>query len=268
MSGTVESHHAIILLGDSRRRRLAQALEQSLDDWRQRWGGNHQSSFEVEIAESLCRRPASIGNRHLAFSADDATGHLLVAAVPVEMQSELLAVGASRITIEGAGEIANAVFIEAMHALCLRLVRAGSVENVNVTGLSGDGLGHAWQQYGLTVTVKNVDRVLLRMRLSPRLVLAMLPSQASKLTEALASRRTAISSEPVDVQAWLGEAEVTLGELAQLQVGEVILLDTSMTGTGQLALPDGRPLAPVRLGSAAGHRAVSVVGHTAGQSGR
>jgi hypothetical protein len=45
----------------------------------------------------------------------------------------------------------------------------------------------------------------------------------------------------------------------------VILLDANVTGAGYLSLPDGRQLAQIRLGSAAGRRAVSVVGKAAGR---
>jgi flagellar motor switch protein FliM len=67
------------------------------------------------------------------------------------------------------------------------------------------------------------------------------------------------------VQAWLGDADVALSDLAKLQVGDVILLEANVTDGGYLALPDGRQLAQIRLGSASGRRAVSVVGKAAGR---
>jgi flagellar motor switch/type III secretory pathway protein FliN len=251
----------IIFLGASRRERLTQLLQQACEDWRQQWSGNSHASFEVEIADNLCRRPALPGGRQLAFATDGAAGRLLIAAVSAEMQCEVLGVAAPR-TIEGTSETSNAVFAEALQALCQRVVRVKSNEAMTAA-LAGDNLARGWGDYGLTVTVKTgVDRVLLRLRLLPQLLLAMLPSEAAKPTDVLTSRRNAIGNESVAVQAWLGDAEVTLGELAALQIGDVILLDTSVSGTGQLTLPDGRAIAPVCLGSAAGHRAVSVVGKT------
>jgi flagellar motor switch protein FliM len=62
--------------------------------------------------------------------------------------------------------------------------------------------------------------------------------------------------------------EVSLSELANLQVGDVILLEANLSGAGHLALSDGRQLAQIRLGSAAGHRAVSVIGKSTGQPSR
>lgn len=250
----------ILLLGTSRRERLTQLLQLACQDWRQQWSGGLQGSFEVEIAESLCRRPTLPAGRQLAFGLDGAAGRLLIATVPVDMQCDLLGVPTSRAVAESASETANAVFAEAMQALCQRIARAKSIEAMTIAPLAGDHLSRAWSAYGLTVTLKLSDRVLLRLRMFPQLLLAMLPNQGIKPMDPLTSRRSAIGNEKVDVQAWLGEAEVTLGELANLQLGDVILLDTNISGAGLLALPDGRQIAPVRLGSAAGHRAVSVVG--------
>lgn len=256
----------IVLLGTSRRERLKQLLQQACDDWRQQWSGSLPGSFEVEIADSLARRPPLPGGRQLAYGLDGATGRLLIAAVPVEMQCDFLGVPASRTVVEGTSETAGAVFAEAMQAFCRRLAGAKPVEALTMAPLAGNTLLRAWNEYGLTVTLRiGVDRVLLRLRVLPQLLLAMLPNQAAKSMSPLTSRRSAISDEKVAVQAWLGDAEVTLGELANLQLGDVVLLDTSVAGAGHLALPDGRHIASVHLGSAAGHRAVSVVGKQQGR---
>jgi flagellar motor switch/type III secretory pathway protein FliN len=145
--------------------------------------------------------------------------------------------------------------------MCSRLARPKSDEAVNVTTPSAEQLSEVWARYGLSMTVRvGADRVLMRARLLPQLLLAMLPASLAKPAEALVSRRRAIGAEEVPVQAWLGDAEVALSELANLQIGDVILLDANVTGAGYLALPDGRHLAQIRLGSASGWRAVSVVG--------
>lgn len=266
---TGESCQPVVLLGASRRQRLVHLLAQAVEEWRQQWTGGAHVAVEVEVADALCRRPALSAGRALAFSAGAGDDRLLAISVPMEAQHELLGIPAPRSTVEGGSETASAVVAEALRALCLRLTRAKAVTGVNVTSLAADKLSQAWGQYGLTVTVKSPgERVLLRARLFPELLVAMLPSQAVKAAESLASRRSAIGVETVGVHAWLGEAEVSLGELANLQVGDVILLEASLSGAGRLALPDGRELAQIRLGSAAGSRAISVVGKTAGAPSR
>lgn len=263
---TRESCEPVVLLGASRRQRLVQLLRQAVEEWRQQWSGGSHLAFEVDVAEALCRKPAASVGRAFAFSAAAGEHRLLAISVPLEAQYELLGIPAPRSIIEGGGETASAVVAEALRALCSKLARS---PGVNVTALAAEKVPSVWGQYGLTVTVKTAgERVLLRARLFPELLVAMLPSQPVKAAEPLVSRRSAIGMEPVGVQAWLGEAEVSLGELANLQIGDVILLEANLSGAGHLALPDGRELAQIRLGSAAGSRAVSVVGRTAGLPSR
>ncbi|MFC4312685.1 FliM/FliN family flagellar motor switch protein [Steroidobacter flavus] len=264
MSGAPEHCDSIVLIGASRRQRLADSIKHSIEEWRQQWSANSHVAFEVDVAEVLCRRPAFSGGRAATFGAD-AADQLLALAVPTESQHELLGLAAPRITADS-GETANAVLTEALRDLCLRLARSNSGEPVNVAALQGEKLSQVWARYGLSVTVRiGTDRVLMRARLFPSLLLAMLPSTGVKPGEPLVSRKSAIGTEAVPVHAWLGEADVALSDLAKLQIGDVILLEANVTDGGYLALPDGRQLAQIRLGSASGRRAVSVVGKTAGR---
>lgn len=264
MNEAPEQCDPIVLLGTRRRQRLIETLERSIEEWRRQWSADHRAVFEIDVADALCRRPASAAGRTVAFGAK-AADELLVIAVPLESQHELLGLSAPRIASD-VGETANAVIAEALHDLCARLARQTFKEAVNVTKLQGEKLSQVWARFGLSVTLKmGPDRVLMRARLFSPLLLAMLPSSAIEPSEPLVSRRTAIGTEPVPVHAWLGEAEVALSELASLQTGDVILLDGDMADAGYLALPDGRRLAQIRLGSASGRRAVSVIGKTAGR---
>lgn len=269
MSAGVSHCEPILLLGSSRLKQLTQSLLQSLHAWRKQWSGSSQATLTIESAEGLTRKAPLPGGRLLTFCADAASGPLLVIAVPVDMQYELLGLTAPRAAVDGGGDIANAVVTEALQALCLRLADASSAEGITVHPCHGDGLAQRWSRHGWTVTFKTAgDRVLLWARLSPQLLHAMLPTQAPKPVESLISRRNAIGEEVVSVQAWLGEAEVQLTDLATLRVGDVILLDTSVEGAGRLTLADGRQVAGIRLGSVVGRRAVSVIGRTTGTAGR
>lgn len=263
MSATTDSSEPIVLLGANRRQQLTQSLLQMVRSWRQQWGGGAHTPLVVDCADSLTRKAVAPGGRLIAFGADAAGGPLLLIAIPADAQHELLGVAAPR-SPDGGGEIANAVIAEALQALCLQLSEPAAMERSSVHAYQGDKLAQAWSRYGCTVTVKTAaERVLFSMRLSPQLLLAMLPAQAAKPADPVASRRSAIGEEVVDVHAWLGEAEVTLTDLATLRVGDVILLQASVNGAGYLALPDGRQLAAIRLGRVGERRAVNVVGKTA-----
>lgn len=264
MSGALEHCDCIVLIGTSRRQRLADTIKQSIEEWRRQWSANSHVAFEVDVAEALCRRPALGGGRAVTFAAN-AADQLLALAVPMESQHELLGLTAPRITADS-GETANAVLMEALRDLCSRLARSNSSEALNVTTLQAEKVSQVWARYGLSVTVRiGADRVLLRARLFPSLLLAMLPSAGVKPNEPLVSRRSAIGTEAVPVLAWLGDADVALSDLAKLQIDDVILLDANVTDGAYLTLPDGRQLAQIRLGSESGRRAVSVVGKAAGR---
>lgn len=260
MIAAASSSEPFVLLGSSRRQQLTQALLQAFQSWRQQWGGNAHTPVVVDCADSLTRKAVAPGGRMFAFGADAAGGPQLLLAIPMDMQYELLGVMAPRSPLDHA-EIAGAAITEALQALCLRLSEPAAAERPSVHAYQGDKLAQAWSRYGCTVTFKTAaDRVLLSARLSPQLLLAMLPSAGAKSAEPVATRRSAIGEEAVDVHAWLGEAEVTLADLTTLRVGDVILLQASVNGAGYLALPDGRQLASIRLGRVADRRAVNVIG--------
>jgi len=253
----------IVLLGASRRQQIADRMQQAIDEWRRQWGAVPHGHLEVDVADALCRKSASSAGHAMTFGIG-AEDPLLAIVVPMEAHHELLGLSAPRATADG-GEIANAVLTEALRDLCSRLARMRPGATGNLTTLQGEPLAQMWARYGLSVTVRvGAERVVMRGRLFPELVLAMSPVIAAEPAEPLVSRRRAIGVESVLVNAWLGEAEVALSELANLRAGDVILLDANVTSAGYLALPDGRPLAKIRLGSASGRRAVSVVGQAPG----
>lgn len=257
----------IVLLGATRRQQLTELLKQSLRDWCHEWGGS-QLPHDLEVAAALCRRPGLNSGRAFAFSAATGDVPLLAIVVPMEAHHELLGLPSLRSLADTGGEATTAVVTEALRALCLRMIRVKAADAVDVSAVQGEKLAQAWNRYGLGVTVKAGERVLMRARLSPQLLLSLLPPSAHQTLEPLSSRRTAIGTEQVAVAAWLGEAEVALGELANLQVGDVILLDANVTDSGHLTLQDGRSVARIRLGSAAGRRAMSVMGRTDGRTSR
>lgn len=256
----------IVLLGSSRRQQLTQVLLKTLRAWRQQWGSNSHASLVVDCGDSVTRRTALPGGRLVAFGADGVDGPLLMIAIPADVQHELLGVTTPRSPLDGGGEIAGVVLKEALQALCVRMSEPVAAERPSVHAYQGDKLAHAWGRNACTVTVKTAaDRVLLWARLSPQLLLAMLPAPVSKSAEPVESRRSAIGDEVVDVHAWLGSAEVTLADLTTLQVGDVILLEANVNGAGYLALSDGRQLGAIRLGRVAEQRAVTVLSKAAGR---
>lgn len=267
-----EEHEPYLLLGTARREQIEKSLRQAVDEWRKQWGSGASSAVSIEIAPVFSRpSSASSGPRQHSFEATSATrGSLLLAVFAAEAPAELLGIASSRVTSDGPGEVANAVLRKAMHALCVQIGRAARIDDLSVTVCSAERTQREpLSSRTLQVIIRSSpDRPAVRLQLFASFVAALLPSSRPKSSEPLASRRNAISMQTLALQAVLGESEVALAELARLQVGDVILLDTLVSGTAQLSLPDGRLLAQARLGSSDGRRAVSVMPRPAIQSPR
>lgn len=271
-----DSHEPYLLLGTARREQLEKSLRHAVDEWRGQWGSGASSPLNIEIAPLFSRLSiASSGPRQQVFEVTSgARGLLLTAAFAAEAPADLLGISSPRVTSDGPGEAANAVLHKAMHALCVQIGRAALKndlgDDLSVTLVSAERTQRdPLQGRTLQVIVRsNPDRPAVRLQLFPTFVAALLPSSRHKASEPLASRRGAVATQSIALQAVLGEAEVALAELARLQVGDVILLNTLVSGSAQLSLPDGRVLAQARLGSSDGRRAVSAMTRPAGQSAR
>jgi flagellar motor switch protein FliM len=71
-------------------------------------------------------------------------------------------------------------------------------------------------------------------------------------------RRTAIGNELIHLQAVLGEAQVSVGELASLAVNDVIVLTDVPSNLSHLITHQGRHVANVALGRVGAKRAVMI----------
>lgn len=74
----------------------------------------------------------------------------------------------------------------------------------------------------------------------------------------LLPRRSALGTGEIHVELSLGEAELTLAELAGISVGDVLALDVPHQAPLQLRGADGTPLCKVHLGRTGQHIAVQV----------
>jgi hypothetical protein len=97
------------------------------------------------------------------------------------------------------------------------------------------------------------------LAISPEFVQQLSPATAAKFATAVDKRRTAIGEESVRVEAILGEADISVGELASLAVNDVIVLRSAMSRPAHLATPDGRQVANASLGRVGNKRAVVIV---------
>lgn len=79
---------------------------------------------------------------------------------------------------------------------------------------------------------------------------------------ALAPRKAAIASGSMRLEVVLGQAELTLAELANVSPGDVIRLQTSFREPLAVRTSDGQPILRAHLGTRKGHKAIQIIEKT------
>jgi len=103
------------------------------------------------------------------------------------------------------------------------------------------------------------SRAKTTLLLTSRLIESLVPPRsAERASSAVTRRRPAIAEERVSVEAVLGDAEVSLRDLAQLAIDDVIVLDRPLRAAGRLTMPDGTSVASIAIGRCGDRRAVSI----------
>jgi len=80
--------------------------------------------------------------------------------------------------------------------------------------------------------------------------------------ETLVAREAAISNGKTQLEVILGQAEMTLAELANISPGDVIRLQSSFRKPLAVRTMDGQPLVRARLGTCGGHKAIQITERT------
>ena len=252
----------LLLLGATRRAALRDALVSCIESWRARWSTGCdpvELSVQYEGEHTGLRASSTIA---LTFASRE-HGDLGVLHADADFLPSLLGVAAA---VEGAGAahgIARDFLIETMRSLCTELAKRAQIVDVVIeparvslaAKLRADRLavdfraGHGKARVVLWLSAYAVE--LLAPRATPK-----------RASPPLVRRRQAIAPEKVKLEAVLGSANVSLRELVQLAVGDVIVLDQPLTRGGHLGLPYGRIAAQVVLGRSGARRAVSIATHS------
>jgi hypothetical protein len=244
------------LLGEARANALRERARGCVDEWQQRWFG-HTVEFELSIVAASGRQ---VGGSLCVTAHEYSQGPVLQMGVTAELLPRLL--GLRGMT----GPAGSAVLSAALaQALQLDLLRDLGATLLQLAGLSllpaptGDAgseehvLTRGWHQVSCTL-LRSLER--LELLLHPALIEGLAPPQRSRSFAAVASRRSAVAREPVRVEAWLGEARLTLSELATLRPGDVLVLDNSQAM--QLTTHDRQRIATLQLGRRRRQRVVSI----------
>jgi flagellar motor switch/type III secretory pathway protein FliN len=253
----------LMLLGDSRRRLLAEHVRASAERWRRAWADDPQPRLSVEISagESFAGRWSSQSGFR-ARTAQGMTLSLFVAArcLPViagvrPQVSELIDRPVDPASLAGRLE-EEALRHLAREILATARAQMASFERVPL-GIRQAALAH----HALaSITLGEADATF-SVALDPHLVAATLPPQAAfRHDERVESRRVAIAEETVAVEAMLGQTEVSIRDLAQLAVGDVIVMDELLSDSASLQIQGGGRVGRIALGRFDGRRAAQFKG--------
>lgn len=248
----------LLLIGARRRAALREALVACVQSWRREWSAaadpvrvllaEEVEQAGVRGAQPICLSMRSVAHGKLAsLSADhDALAGWLGVVAHTEHGSS------------GVHAIAREFQVEMLSALCTALARRARIDDSIV-----ESTAHVErpERRGRTLAVTihpGAARAKTTLLLAPRFIELLLPPRAAVQASAVSRRRHALAEETVQVEAVLGDAEVSLRDLTQLAVGDVIVMELPLRAGGRLTTQDGRTIASIALGRCGDRRAISI----------
>jgi hypothetical protein len=253
----------IMLLGDTRRRVLADHVRAGVERWRRSWAEDPNSRISVEIStgESFTGRWSSQSGFQ-AKSAQGMTLYLYVAArcLPAIAGLRPLTSDVADRSVDPAS-LAGRLQEEALRHLAREILGAARVQMASFEKVPL-GIRHAaLVRHAVASITLGEAEATFSVALDPLLLAALLPPQvAFKQDERVESRRAAVVEQSVEVEAVLGQTDVSIRDLAQLSVGDVIVMDELLSDSGSFQVEGGGRVGRISFGCIDGRRAVQFKG--------
>lgn len=260
----------LLLLGDSRRRRLVERLAAVVNEWHAAWSSEGVPAPIVDLPVAAVAGPITAGRQSVMLAAL-ADGEMLLG---VETDSDFVkalcvAGGREKLSLSFAsprGKLGEALTTEAVSALLTSLVRAAFPSVACVVRRAGPAVqdegGPAWHRraFHVRTSVGPAEGMrTLELDVAPRLAEALLGERpAVSLPEALSARRQAMQAEQLTVTVSLGSASVSWRDLNGLSVGDAIVLDQDLSAHCTLEAGASKPIAEAHLGRVDNTLAVQV----------
>lgn len=258
----------LLFLGDRRRAALLERIGASARRWRQAWAPQAADLFEAG-----CEAPAAGG-----FTAPVAS--VATSAWQFEVAGERVAVlllphatfawsvheagsvpldGATSVTPDSLGERLE---LEVARSLLQEVCGLDKREVANVSRASLDALGE-WSRAARawTVPVKSAGGRGFTLLVSAARIEALAPARAVTGAGTLAARREAVGENTITLRALIGETRMPVGELADLALDDVLVLDQPLSDP--ISVVCGKSAAAVvagNLGRAGARRAIKITG--------
>lgn len=271
MSRSEAIHPApLLLLGESRRRRLVERLGAVVNDWHGAWSAEGVPAPVVDLPVAAVAGPITAGRQSVTLAAL-ADGEMLLS---VDTESDFVKAlcvsgGREKLALSFAsprGKLEEALTAEAVGALLTSLVRTAFPSVACVVRRPGSSAQEeavpAWHRRAFHVRISAGPAEGMRtleLDVAPRLAEALLGERpAVSLPEPLSPRRQAMQAEQLTVTVSLGSASVSWRDLNRLSIGDAIVLDQDLSAPCTLTVGRSNPIAEAHLGRVDDSLAVQV----------
>jgi len=263
------SAQPLLFLGDRRREALTARTAAAARRWRQHWVPGADDAFDAACAaphaDGFAAPVASVATSCWALAA--AGDRIAVLLLPhgtfawcvTETGAAALDLGGSYAADSLAEGLEHEVARTLLAEACLRDAR----EVATVTRIAADELAD-WSRgaraWTLTLQTAGCARGCTLLVAASRLE-QLAQARAPVRGDALGARRDAVGENVVALRAVVGEASMSVTELAELALDDVLVLDQRLTEPVTLMSPvNGAAVAAGNLGRSGARRAIKVAG--------
>jgi len=256
----------LLFLGDKRRRALLARAVDNARRWRLSW------TKSGENFEAQCEPPAEGGYAEPVASISTSCWALEIAGVRQAVlllphAASLWAVHETGINALDAaamaapGTIAEELEEEVATTLFRDLCAIDQLEAISVTRVPGDTLAD-WSRdcraWSLQLRAATSGRAFTLLVSAQRFEM-LAPARAVLPSAALVTRREAVGANSLSLSAVVGEVEMSVSELADVAVDDVLVLDQHLADpVSLLASHSSLPVAVGHLGRAGARRAIKI----------
>jgi flagellar motor switch/type III secretory pathway protein FliN len=259
----------LLFLGDRRRQAVTGRIEASSRRWRQLWSPGSDDTFEATCetptADGYTGHVASVATSCWALDAGDERAAVLL--LPHSTFAWVVHEGTGVQPMDAAGmsapdSLAEKLEQEVAQSLLTELCVPDLREPVRVVRVSADEIA-AWSRASRawTLQVKSMAGRGVTVLVGATRLEMLAPARGMPASQRLATLRDAIGENTVSLRAQVGETSLSLTELSELALDDVLVLDQHLTEPVMLVSPvSGAQVAAGNLGRAGPRRAVKVAG--------
>lgn len=245
-----------LLLGQARAAALRGRLVHALQAWQHHWF-THAACLDLAIEPA--DDPPWAGTLAVMFVAEQQP--LLHIGASAEFVARLLGLQAMSAPAAPGGsdaQLARSLQLEMLQHLGATLLELAGVPAARLPAAEDDAVEppvdtRRWWYANFTQP-HSFERLVLLIH--PSLVTALTPAPKAAPAAAFASRRAAVGSETMSVEALLGQVQLTLRDFTTLRIGDVLVLDHDQAA--YLTAHDGARIATLQPGRRSAQRAVRI----------